>query len=80
MAWILHCCGCGYRPAATAPIQPLAWELPYAMSKALKKKMEWSISSLPNFGQIGRFHAVVVQCLHFEYFFLSMTSTIHFGL
>ena len=26
------------RPAATAPIQPLAWELPYAAGMALKKK------------------------------------------
>ena len=26
------------RPAATAVIQPLAWELPYAASMALKKK------------------------------------------
>ena len=26
------------RPAATALIQPLAWELPYAMGVALKKK------------------------------------------
>ena len=26
-----------YRPAAVAPIQPLAWELPYAMVVALKK-------------------------------------------
>ena len=25
------------RPAARAPIQPLAWELPYAMCVALKK-------------------------------------------
>ena len=25
------------RPAATAPIRPLAWELPYAMGAALKK-------------------------------------------
>ena len=25
------------RPAATAPIQPLAWELPYAAGVALKK-------------------------------------------
>ena len=25
------------RPAATAVIQPLAWELPYAMGAALKK-------------------------------------------
>ena len=26
------------RPAATAPICPLAWELPYTTSAALKKK------------------------------------------
>ena len=26
------------RPAAAAPIRPLAWELPYAMGRALKKK------------------------------------------
>ena len=26
-----------YRPAATVLIQPLAWELPYAMGAALKK-------------------------------------------
>ena len=25
------------RPAAAAPIQPLVWELPYAMTEALKK-------------------------------------------
>ena len=28
------------RPAAAAPIQPLAWELPYAMDEALKKQKE----------------------------------------
>ena len=27
-----------YRPAAVAPIRPLAWEPPYATSAALKKK------------------------------------------
>ena len=27
-----------YRPAATVLIQPLAWELPYAKSAALKRK------------------------------------------
>ena len=27
-----------FRPAATAPIQPLAWELPYAAGAALKSK------------------------------------------
>jgi len=28
------------RPAATAPIRPLAWEPPYAMSAAPKSKMK----------------------------------------
>ena len=28
------------RPAATTPIRPLAWELPYAVSAALKKQKE----------------------------------------
>ena len=28
------------RPAAAAPIQPLAWELPYASGVALKRKKE----------------------------------------
>ena len=35
----IHCCSCcGYRLAATAPILPLAWELPYATGVALKRK------------------------------------------
>ena len=49
---IQHCLSCGvglrhssdhallwlwYRLAAAAPIQPLAWEPPYALSAALKK-------------------------------------------
>ena len=44
MAWIPHCCGCGVDPVARAPIQPLAWESPYAtgaaqeMAKTKKKK------------------------------------------
>ena len=28
------------RPAAAAPIHPLAWELPYALDVALKRKKE----------------------------------------
>jgi len=35
VAWISHGCGC--RPAATAPIGPLAWEPPYALGVALEK-------------------------------------------
>ena len=32
------CCDLWCRPAATAPIRPLAWELLYAMGAALKRK------------------------------------------
>ena len=32
-----------HRPAATAPIQPLAWELPYAAGVALKKSKKKKI-------------------------------------
>ena len=28
------------RPAVAAPVQPLAWELPYAAGAALKKKQK----------------------------------------
>ena len=35
---IWHCRELGYRPAATALIQPLAWELPYAVGVALKRQ------------------------------------------
>ena len=38
MAQILHCCGCGVRLAAVAPIRPLAWELSYAAGSAIKKQ------------------------------------------
>ena len=45
-AFIGHKCGLDpvllwlwCRPAAAAPIQPLAWELPYAAHAALKKKV-----------------------------------------
>ena len=37
---IWHGCGCGSRPEGTAPIQPLAWELPYPMGVALKTQKE----------------------------------------
>ena len=34
-----HCCGCGIdQPAATALIQPLAWETLYAAGVALKRQ------------------------------------------
>ena len=31
----LHCRELWYRPAAAAPIRPLAWELPYATGEAI---------------------------------------------
>ena len=34
LLWLWH------RPAAVAPIQPLAWELPYATDAALKRKKQ----------------------------------------
>ena len=34
---IQHCCELWCRPAAAAPIRPLAWELPYAEGAALEK-------------------------------------------
>ena len=34
------------RPAATAPIQPLAWEPPYAAGAAQKKKKKVMISQI----------------------------------
>ena len=49
--WVVRSCGVGHRlgsdlvllwlwhrPAARAPIQPLAWELPYAAGAALKRR------------------------------------------
>ena len=35
---IRHCCELWCRPAVTAPIRPLAWEPPYIVNVALKKK------------------------------------------
>ena len=35
---IQHCYELWCRPAGTVPIQPLAWEFPYATCVALKKK------------------------------------------
>ena len=54
VAQIWYCCGCGiavamvllwlwHRPAAAAMIRPLAWELPYAVGVALKKKKEFPL-------------------------------------
>ena len=36
--WVKDLALLWHRPAATAPIGPLAWELPYAMHAALKNQ------------------------------------------
>jgi len=36
------------RPLATAPIRPLAWELPYAASEALKSKKKKKEAAQPD--------------------------------
>ena len=41
MALIPHCCGCGAGQRCIAPIQPLAWELPYATGAIIKRKKLW---------------------------------------
>ena len=42
LLWLLH------RPVAAAPIQPLAWELPYAAGLAIKKgKFKKEFSGVP---------------------------------
>ena len=38
---IPRCCELGCRPAAAALIQPLDWELPYAVGVALKRKKKY---------------------------------------
>ena len=40
LLWLWH------RPAAAAPVQPLAWELPYATGAALKKKKKGLIGKI----------------------------------
>ena len=50
------------RPAATAPIQPLTWELPYAASTALKsKKLKKKKFFLQNT------YFLILKFLHFHY-------------
>ena len=46
VAQIPSCCGCGNRPAAAAPIQLLAWELPYAMWQRWKEKKKSFLLSI----------------------------------
>ena len=49
------------RPAAVAPIQPLAWEPPYAMGAALKsKKKECCFNSF--FSLANNYTIIIVMC------------------
>ena len=48
MAWLW----CGQ--AGAAPIRPLAWEFPHAVSAALKKKKKGKIEIKKNFSSQGR--------------------------
>ena len=44
-----------YRPAAAAPLQPLTWELPYAMTADLKRdKKKKKYMNIANFRDKGR--------------------------
>ena len=51
-AQILRCCDCGVRPAATAPIQPVAWEPPCAVGTALKSKKKKRVVTLKKFSHL----------------------------
>ena len=56
LLWLWH------RLAAAAPIQPLAWELPYAPGMSLKAKKSKQKNLL-----IGRFQKIIqVYCIKFE--------------
>ena len=45
---IPRCCGVGWQ--AAAPIQPLAWEVPYVVSVALKRKKKKKKKKALNYG------------------------------
>ena len=55
LLWMWH------RPEATAPIRPLAWEPPYAIGAALKKKKK--IREQIFLGFVG--HIISVSSVHF---------------
>ena len=75
LLWLWH------RPAATAPILPLAWELPYAMGLPLKKKKRKErkkerLCTLPAFPlNLG-----IYISLLFSYTFLNGLNTIFFRM
>ena len=76
---IWHCCGCGlwHRLASVAAIRPLAWELPYSVGVALKKKKQkikkikkwffWpkAVEPLPLFLSLQNVDDHMLVCLRF---------------
>ena len=52
------CCGCGAGRAAVAPIQPLAWGLPYATQAALKLKKTKQNKTKPNTNNRGAYRVM----------------------
>ena len=78
------------RPVATAPIQPLAWELPYAVGVALKSKKKKK--KIKKFFESKRFwrndgrrafsirtHIVAHACNNSNYNFIIVTAIIKLG-
>ena len=51
----------GRRPAATASIRPLAWELPYATGSALKRQKQTNNNTLPGPEALGLSWALGVE-------------------
>ena len=52
------CCGCGVGRAAVAPIQPLAWGLPYATQAALKLNKTKQNKKKPNTNNRGAYRVM----------------------
>ena len=66
-----------HRPAATAPIRPLAWEPPYAAGAALKRQKKSTVFS-SSFGQEKEAQrSVDVSKCHFSYSSLNPYAGLH---
>ena len=51
------------RPAAVGPIRPLAWELPYAVGKALKRKKKKEYTLLTGNPQTAKEQLSIFDCI-----------------
>ena len=54
------------RPAVIVPIQPLAWELPYAVGMALKRQKELIIIIIIKESALFRYNSHTIQFIHFK--------------